>query len=144
MAICQITGIEFAGRGKNHPALRSILDDAFRSNTRNEVLERLEAARNAGVATIEEFVAIASGAQVEAKDDQKAALKAQQDADTDRRNERRRREELNRKLKAAGYRWQKRGNFAEMMFDENYDSVEWQLVDSDGNAVKLEDAVKTL
>lgn len=63
--LCQYTGLPFAGRGKNHPDLRPVLQDAFELDVYDPVTQALMAARGADT-DIAQFRKVATDALAQA------------------------------------------------------------------------------
>jgi hypothetical protein len=147
-AICQMTGLPFEGRGKNHPKLREVLDDAMKDGARNQVIEAIKDAKNRGTNNIEDFVRIANEAIGKGKEDRRQDRREQVELEDDRRRESRERDDLNRKLRAAGYRWSKEGNqnwreTPEQTPESHFES-KWVLRNHQGDVVSLDDAKKEI
>ena len=142
MTKCQLTGIEFEGRGKNHPALRSILETSFEQGTRTEVIAAI---KNAGTTDIDKVVDIAEKSHADAKISQKLARQEKlTDAEESRRT-RRQREDQNRKLRQAGYRWvNSSGDAVSPDEDDMHETSKWVLLNPAGEQVEVSDAIASM
>ena len=112
-AICQHSGIEFesvSGRAKNHPALDTILKDAYKRGVYGETMDALKAVRQAGgYTTIEEYLALVNERIANAVGRRRAAeeVRREEKAQAEREaNDRRAQRRIqNAQLRAAGFRW---------------------------------------
>lgn len=154
---CQHSGLEFeskSGRAKNHPALDSLLKDAYKRGVYGETMDALKAVRAAGgYETAEQYLArvndILAGKVSERRARQEAQLRAEQEAEKARKEAKRQREAQNAFLRQHGYTWHKYAvGSEEDTFPGGYaagigefDHYEWYLESPDGREVTVEQAL---
>lgn len=144
MTICKRSGIEFKAtstRVKQHPLISEWLQLANREKWYSACVETIEALRESGASSIEEFeMELKSVRQetIQANEQKQAEAKEYWD---EIKKQQKKRKVINSALRKAGYYWRKTSVDAFEIFS---DEEKWTLFDSDDNPVSLEEALSRL
>lgn len=147
---CQHSGIKFeskSGRAKNHPALDSILKDAYKRGVYGETMDALKNVREAGgYTTIEQYLELVNerinAAVTKRRERDERRRQNERDAEAAAQEMRRRREAQNALLREHGYRWSKNYAYDFDSYEENRDgSFVWELHAPDGRLVEIDRAL---
>ncbi len=139
LAVCKRTGLEFEApskRYKQHPTISGWLQKASTEGWYRDCVETIEALKNGGATTIEEYI-------VELEIVRPIAIAANEKKQNDRetywekiKEEFKERRRQNATLRNAGYRWR---NLA--YEPEDPDQADWSLISPEGEIVSVQKAL---